>query len=402
MERGEGMRVLMIDDDNDFRKRFSGYIAACCRDVSITACGEDSEYETMLQSADIIIADDSVSEKARSIISDSDCDIVFLTDTNLLQNAESHDLHGSNDYSADYTDMDKYGILAKDIKHKRIRYVFKYQSAAMIIKSIPSLWELRTETQEAAVSGEKLTIACVTGFSGGSGKTSFSLIAARLVKEKTHKGVLLIGTDCISDISDYFYGSSTESSSDMNLLLLNYASSISAEISDFLITDRYGVSCIRNPSDGISDFSSLSADDTEGFLKYINSWNLFGTVIFDMDHSSNERNRSILKNADVIFVMCDSRRPIFNEGSAEDKWMKTLYDSGGKSKIIRINNFDISSDSLSGVSNYDEFFKNEEITEYRLPMEKKGIMKNDYHYDINMSGRFAAAAGDLIRRTAVF
>ncbi len=397
------MRLLIIDNDADFRRRFSGYIASGCSDVSITVGGEEAVCDTVMQGADHIICDEGISAQAFSAVIRSGIRCTVLRG--------SGELAGERHYMASYAGFNSGGancgdhafeVAAHDDIHENSRAlkndnIFKFQSAADIIRSIPELYE------QAAVSGflsderRGTSVICVSGMTGGCGRTSFAIALARLIRQKTGGGVLVTGMAQMSDIYNYFTDTGAPGSADMNLLLLNYASGVRTEPSAYLINDEYGVSCVRPAADGVSDLSSMTADELAGFVDHIRSWNIFGTLIFDMDGRFDERSSCLYETADVIYALHDDRRCPFG---AEDIWREWLArEAGGESdkRIYPVLNYDMSGGAVDRIF-YDEgALRSEKIYAYCLPADPDSFFIKDGRADISMSGAYAAAV-DGVRK----
>ncbi len=371
------MRLLIIDNDADFRRRFSGYIASGCSDVSITVGGEEAARSEVMQGADHIICDENISAQALTDVIASGVRCTLL--------CSSRELAGERHYTTSSE-----SLLKND-------NVFKFQSAADIIRSVPELYEQAAVSGYFNDTGRGMSVICVSGMTGGCGRTSFSLALARLIRQKSGEGVLVTGTAQMTDLYDYFNDIAAPGSADMDLLLLNYASGARTDPAAYLINDEYGVSCIRPAADGISDLSSMTAEELAGFIAYIRSWNIFGTVIFDMDGRFDERSKCIYESADVIYTLHDDRRCPFGTEEIWREWLAREAGADADKRICSILNYDMSGGAVDRIF-YDEgSLRSERLYSYCLPADPDSFFMKDGRADVSMSGAYAAAV-DSVRR----
>lgn len=375
---------MIIDNDVDFRRRFSGYIASGCGGIAITVGGEEAAEDTVMQGADHIICDENISAEALTAVTGSGVRCTLLRG-------------GTPD--AGRTIEKSAGNAAEQEHHE----VFKFQSAADIIRAIPELYE------QAAVSGFMsdarggMSVICVTGMTGGCGRTSFSMTLARLLRQKKGENVLVIGTAQMTDLYNYFSDKASSSGgADMDLLLLNYASGVRVDPSAYLISDEYGVSCVRSSPDGASDFLSMTAEELAGFISYIRGWNIFGAVIFDMDGRFDERSRCLYESADAIYAIHDDRRCPFG---AEDIWRDRLAREAGtegdtSKNINYILNYDMSGGAVNRIFYDEESLRSEKLYDSCLPADPDSFFIKDGRADVSMSGPYAAAVDGICRRMA--
>ena len=374
---GGKLRLLIIDNDADFRRRFSGYIASACSDIAITVGGEEAAKDAVMQGADHIICYEDVSAEALSAVISSGVRCTVLRESE-EQGAQKHHKINENTPRSDN--------------------VLKFQRADSILRSIPELYELAALSGSFDDARSGMSVICVSGMTGGSGRTSFSLALARLLRQKSGEGVLVIGTAQMTDIYNYFTDAGAPQSADINLLLLNYASGARADPSVYLINDEYGVSCIRPSADGMSDLSSMTADELSGFIEYVRGWNIFGTVIFDMDGRFDERSRCLYAGADVIYALHDDRRCPFG---SEEIWREWLdREAGADNKIRRILNYDMSGGAVNRIFFDEESLRSEKIYDHCLPADPDSFFINNGRADISMSGAYAAAVDSVCRGMA--
>lgn len=359
------MRLMIVDNDGDFRRRFSGYIASGCSNVSITACDEGDGVGLLAQPYDLILCDDGVSPRFRQALLASEKNCRWLS--------------RSQEESAGGRDS--------------CTGIYKYQSAGGILRSIPELWEKSVMTGLFADSGERHTLIAVSGFSGGCGRTAFAVALGRLVRQKTGQGVLILSMKPVSDLYDYFPADSRPSA-DINLLLLNYASGTSVNSGAFVITDSYGVSVIRPPSQQGSDLPFLSAAELQGFLSYIREWNCFQTVILDMEELLNEAHCSVYEKADHIFLLHDDRR--FRSG-AEEAWVAKVCAAAGKTPVRRILNFDPGGDFEERIFFDEESLNQDKPWDFVLPVDPDSFYAQEGRIEISLSGAFCAGVSTICK-----
>lgn len=360
------MRLLIIDYDADFRRRLSAYIAARCSDISITVCSVDALDSSVLQSADHVICDERSADEITDLIYDIGRSVTIL--------AWDEDVH------------------AKKAPASAVR-VFKFQSAYGLVSSIPCISE-RMSISRRPDAGGAMRVIAVSGMTGGCGRTTFSLTLARMLRQKTGEGVLVISAEQMSDIYDYFTDEAKNSKADLNLLLLSYASGAQTDASRYIINDSCGVSCFRPPADRLSDLAYLTAAELAGFISYIEKWNIFGTVIFDCGCGFEGRYVSIYENADIVFMMHDDRRHPFG---TEEAWRSRLEELVGGCTLKRILNFDISGGYVDRIFLEDDSLRARKVYDQCLPADPDSFFIKNGRADISMSGAYASAVEALCR-----
>lgn len=375
--------MLIIDNDADFRRRFSQFIASGCSDIAITVGGEENADAALFQGADHVIFDEKVSE---SVISE-----VLKSGVRCTMMRGSEEKEAAADFMAAVT-----AAAGPDVEVKADS-VFKFQSVVNIIRSIP---EMRDSAAFFGLMPEmrgSMSVICVSGMTGGCGRTSFSLALARMIRQKTGEGVLVIGVSQMTDMYNYFTDTGISGSADMNLLLLNYASGSRVNASAYLLSDDYGVSCIRPPHDGMSDFTSLTAEELAGFISYIRAWNIFGAVIFDMDGRFDERSGCLYENADIVYTIHDDRRCPFGAEDIWRDWLRRESGGHGAEKICSVLNYDLSGGAVNRIFFDEDSMRSEKMYDFCLPADPDSFFLKNGKADISMSGAFAAAMENIYR-----
>jgi len=166
------------------------------------------------------------------------------------------------------------------------------------------------------------------------------------------RNTLVVSLSQISDINDYFsyqgrYKAEYEFSGgsirdagikqDINMLLLNFVSDAPVNPAKFIIKDGNGVSTFILPSDLKNDIVDLDGAYMKRFIRYIDSWDLFDTVIFDMDNGLSDRNMAVYEIADKIFLLSDAGR---QRKKSEMLWEELVTGHCGVSGIFKPRIFD--------------------------------------------------------------
>ena len=367
------IRLLIIDEDVDFRRRFSGCLAAGCRDISITAAGGEGLEDLISQGADYIIFDEMISESLKDSIMNSG-----ISGTELCwEEGRDRKVFSSED--------------------SQVTGVYKFQEVTGIIKAISPVYDLAAGWSLLSEASDRVRTYGIAGFTGGCGRTSLAVSMARLIRQKTGQGVVIVSTAPESDLYNYFPPPEGDAGADINLLLLNYISGQRVKSSSFIINDQYNVSTLRPSAGRASDLAGLGAEEFKGFIEYIKEWNIFGTVIIDMDNAPGERNSGIFDICDEIFVIHDDRR---HPEGAEIKWLERNFGNMDEKRIHRILNYDVSGELFNAIFCVEE--ESGALSyEGRLSADPDSFFIKDGICDISMSGQFAAGVDTVCRRLGI-
>ncbi|MCI8283997.1 MAG: hypothetical protein HFE90_01825 [Firmicutes bacterium] len=385
------IKILLIDKDGDFRKKFSDYMVGNYEDIIITVLeGRDKDINTiknMFFENDIVFAD----ERA-------------WTPTFVPEGYKGICVVMVGEHYGKFSEQPDKNININCI------FAYKFQSIPDILRMIP---EFKMGTGRKISGGSRdssMELIAVSGFSGGCGKTSFAVMLARLNQSRFKRRTLIISLESISDINDYFvqvngnidgqfFGEevNVHKTEDMNILILNFLAGISVNMKDFVVKDRFGVSTFILPRSFMNDIVDLGEKHIGEFLVYIEKLNLFDTVIFDMDNRLSAGNAFVYKKADRVFSLCrEDRLKIGSEVVWEEKVIEHCKDRS----IIKVMNFcgEVSrADSI--VAEDDVYIKKE--SDFMLPFDPNSFFVKDGGFDISMVGEYAAAVGYLVNEVMV-
>ncbi len=353
----EWINVLLMDNDQDFRKRFSAYVAAYCSHISLTltdgtAGGNLPEW--LEKDPDLILVD---------------------AESGLAEKLAAAGLGGR---TVVLLPKEPGG---KSVDEQGVRYIFKYISASALISSIPEMAAGFGQVKICRKNADALMMAAVTGYYGGCGRTGFSIALAKMNRILRERTALVISTEKFPDIDDYF-PNRTGFVSDSNLLLLNHLSGLSPEPARFLLEDECGIFALAPPSDGPSDINDLTEEDMEGFLQRIRNWELFDSVIVDTGCGDHRLDRFIFNNADYVFVLHDRRRM---PGRSERRWLDKLYQSIERTPVIHVHNF---SRLFEGV---------EKTGSFELPDDPASFIRKNGYTEILPEGKYAEGINRILK-----
>lgn len=381
------MKILLIDSDEDFRKKFSDYIVGNYEDIILTAAevkAEDINTITdMFFENDIVIAD----ERARMpeiVPQGYEGRCVVLT---------------VGEQGGGFSEQDGNGI------NMNCLHVYKFQSMPDILKCIP---EFKLNSDRKITGGRSnyhMEVIAVSGFSGGCGKTSFAVMLARLNQNRFKKRTLIISLASVSDINDYFPQNSgntaeyfcdeqtelNEGGNDLNMLFLNFLAGISVNENDFLVKDRFGVNTFISPRGLMSDIVEFGEKHIGEFINYIEKTGMFDTVIFDMDSRISAGNTAVYKTADRVFII--SRENRFRV-SSEVYWEELVFGQCKDRGFVKVMNFCGEVRRTESIMAEDEIYIDRE-SDFKLPFDPDSFFVREGGLDISMVGGYAAAAGYL-------
>ena len=362
------MNILLIDEDDDFRNRFGSYLAGNLNGIvltSVSALDETEDGVFTANSADLILTD---SENA--II--EDLKTAGLTERVVVFAGEEK--------------RDPF------VRSDGIRSVFKYQRASSIISSIAELADAAVSVPAARTRG-RMEVVGVTGFPGGCGRTSFSLMYARLLWRNQRKSSVILPVEKTGNLNDYFRQAGVKS--DLNLMLLNFTSGFRVAPQRFIAEDEYGVSSFVMPDQTMCDIADLSPEETGSLIELISNWGYFDTLILDIHPQMESVGSVFVCNADRVFVLHDQRRGIRH---MEQMWMERLT-TAGNADFIHVLNMS-AGDSITGEIFVGDKSENEDRLDsaYRIPYDTASFFVRDGIMDISMSGSFAHCVADIMER----
>lgn len=362
------MNVLLIDEDDDFRNRFGSYLAGNLNGIvltSVSSLDQTSEGKHLTDSADLILT-----ESDDQLI--GDLKTAGLTERIVIFDAEERN--------------------GPFVRSDGIRSVFKYQRASSMVSSIAELADAAVSVPSTRSRGS-LDIVGVTGFPGGSGRTAFSVMYARWLWRSQRKAPVILSVERTGNLNDYFRQARVKS--DLNLMLLNFASGFRVAPQRFIAEDDYGVSAFVMPEQTLCDIADLSAEEVHKMVEMIADWGYFDTLLLDLNPQMESTAEMFLRSADRVFVLHDQRRGIRH---SERMWLERLSSSYG-GEVRHIMNM-AEGDRISG----ELFVEEKSETEERLaplcyiPYDTASFFVRDGIADISMSGSFARCVADIVER----
>ena len=346
-----------MDDDPDFRKRFSSYVTANCSHIalSLTDGRAGGDLRGWLEKKPDLVLLDAGSDLLDQIIAARWGDRTVV----LLPREPA----------------------GKRVDEQGVRYIFKYLSASSLIASVPELASSFDQVKRIRNNADDILLSAVTGFSGGCGRTSFAVALARLNRTLRERVTLLISTEQYPDIDGYFPGGNGLVS-DSNLLLLNHLSGFRVAPSRFLLEDDCGVFTLAPPEGGPSDLNDLTEEEMAGLLERIRDWDMFDSVVFDTGRGDHRLDRFVFNNADSLFILHDARRP---SARSEKRWLDKLYQAVDLTPVVHIANFASESGS-AGLSG-----------QFVLPADPGSFRRQNGYTSISLQGRYAEAIGRILK-----
>lgn len=359
------MNVLLIEDDDDFRKRFSDYLAAGLNGIVLTSVSSLSQLdEGIAGDADVIL----IAEEPQAV---EQLKRSGLTDRTVVLDSRSE------------TEF--------FVRSDGIRCVNKYQRASAIISSVAELSDAAVSTPSRRTGGSMEKI-CVTGFAGGCGRTSLSLMYARMLKRNKSRNPVILPVGRFGNLNEYFRNCHLKS--DLNLLLLNLTSGFKVTPQRFLAEDDFGVSAFVMP-DTACDMVDLSREEVNQLIEEVQSWGFFDSLILDVNPQSDPVSRSFIQAADKVLILHDQKRGIRR---AERAWMDQLHEMKGRDIFHVMNN--AAANLLNGEIYLDEQNDSQEFPELicRIPEDSGSFFFRDGIREISLSGHFAGCAAEIAER----
>ena len=272
----EEVRIMILDDDKDFKYRFIHYVVNACKNVSIYTL-EEAEVLAMdnislknnLKKCTVLVADEILNKRLSHFYEKEQFIYICLTQNNCTH----------------ITEMES-----------KIQYIYKYQDASVILARIINICSIQNIEIKRNQSSEKLSIITVTGASGGVGKTALCLTFARLRRQLGRRNPLIIDMRSMSDHYVYFPQTEISEQEDLNFLLLDEERGTSNP-EKYILRDKYGVAEFIMPQEHRSDITELNREEMRKFLERIQEWCIFDLVIFEMGNFLNEDRKSTRLNS---------------------------------------------------------------------------------------------------------
>ena len=348
---------MLLDDDVDFRKRFSSYVAANCSHIalSLTDGSAGGDLQRWLEKDPDLVLMDAGSGLLEELIAARRADRTVV----LLPREPG----------------------GKSVDDQGVRYIFKYIGASSLISSVPELASGFGQVKICRKNAGDMLLSAVTGFFGGCGKTSFAVALARLNRTQRERTTLLISTELYPDLEGFF-PNGAGMVSDSNLLLLNHLSGFRVTPARFLLEDSCGVFALAPPAGGPSDLNDLTEEDMAGLLEKIRDWDMFDSIVFDTGRGDHRLDRFLFNNADSMFILHDARRAA---DRAEKRWLEKLYQSVERTPVIHIVNFA----AAGGAAGQPGHFE--------LPADPGSFSRKNGYTEISLTGRYADALSRILK-----
>ena len=368
------IKLLFADDDTEFRKRFSMFLAKRCRDISVSVSGSDALDSGNLSGFEMVLAGKVPADRAEQ---------VFFSGS-----AEDKD--------------DDFMFLFSDLFPDEVKKIYRYQPADVILLELMAFWKEgrdmpgsekyggNFELTHGAIYNDTDTVY-VCGFDGGCGKTTVSILLAKAASVYFGRKVLVMSRGYLSDLYDHFRDKDTEGSMDLGILLMNFVKDKNVIPEDHLLTDSTGVCCLRRSQGDPDGYDDLSEKEFEAFIDYVKSWNLFDLFIIDLNGSCRN-NIHLLSGADRKTVMVrDMRRLMYR---TENIWYLEMF--SGITPII-VENCAVQRDKDPVFISEDqlEMEGKEEIEVYYSP---ESIYVSDGTICVDLSGSLGRCGAALYRK----
>ena len=370
MERRNEMNVLYLDDDDEFRERFCSFMAAAIDGLAITA-GTGEEY--------------TAQEGNLPKVGFELFDLIFIDESvDLLEQMRRL---GCGPKTVVLSAEDSERITVGD---DGVRFVFKYQRVSSLISSVAELASAAVPSIGTRTD-RKLEIILVTGFSGGCGRTSFSIMYARLLRRMMNRAAVILSAERTGDINDYFRMSADRS--DVNLLLLNFSSGINVLPQRFTVKDDYGANAFVMPEDAVSDFGDLSDEMMGKFVDMTERWKVYDTLIVDLSPQLSGKCAQLVRLADKMFVLHDSRRKTHRGERAWSDMMAALC--GGK--VMHVKNFFMENSGNDEIYIDETAERNNDYSHSCIILhDPDSFYIKEGTADISMTGSFSESVGRII------
>ena len=365
---------MLADDDSEFRSRFSMYLIENLNDISLTAC--DSRIDTVEKSErfDMVISDENSKAKVVKLMEESG-------------------------FSR------KVAYLVKDIKaaDDGNSNIYRYQPAKMILQKIMAIAD---SYDDNAVIGDFGGFSDITadnvyicGLSGGCGKTTVSIIFARIAALYFGRKVLVIGTDKNTDLKYYFREKNDINQCDIDILLMNFIRGIKTDLTKYLLQDDTGVSCLRCSTRGFTGISELDFRKFKDFLSYLCESNLFDLIVVDFQDITGDIFRQLSDSREKIVTVKDIRR--INHIVSVDSMHSDGYMDDVNAFVV-VENFCQKRDKKPVFISEEDIAEEEYIASnqdmVRFYISPESFQTQDNHMEINLSDELSQSGVSLYRK----
>ena len=378
--------VCLVDDDDWFRDMFSQYMVHTCRNISMTSedfrswrDGETAKSHTDSGGFDLYLFGGAGSEFA------------------------------SDEKTAEVSPQSVF-LYRSEAERRYLQealpsagFVSKYISAQNIAAHINlALSERQIGTGLVSKEGSFFVIS-ITSSCGGAGKTSVSLMLARLLQQKRKRSVLIVSTSLLYDAGRYFETEKERQRRSLNEYLYHLFAGDEPEnsLSLYIMKDRFGAASFYQP-DGVSELAGLSRTEMGRFIDSLSRSELFDTLVFDLNNSNDEVTGLIADRSDVMLVLFSAEDGTEMAG----RWSAHILEQcseepGGLWAVINKEGQD--GDRLK----FRDAFGEQErcggtMKRFSIPYDPNSFYSADGARQISMTGSFAAAVDTVIKEVISF
>ncbi len=278
---------------------------------------------------------------------------------------------------------------------------FKFISAAKLAMHINlAVYGHRTEGG-AASRGGRFFVISVTSSAGGVGKTSFSLVLARLIQQKRNREVLVVSTSLLYDLKRYFPMESGETYKTLDEYIYRLFAGEHPEqsIASYLVRDRFGVSSF-NIGRNISEIASLDAEEMGRLMGSLEDSSVFDTVVFDLDNSNDAVTAAVASRSDALAVLS---LPEDEEDGLAESWSEQIVRNSESepAEVWKIINMQGREEEM--LSFYDGRDAEAEgrtaggADGMKIPYDPHSFYRSEGLKQISMTGSFAAAVDHILK-----
>ncbi len=380
------MNICLVDDDDWFREMFSQYLMCTCRNVSIFS----QDFQSWKKGLDQ--ENDEEAEDFGLFVFDGGCcgALAELKSVSAVERAAEKALF----------------LCRREDEYGKIRELFpdadtadKYVSASSILTRMNQILAERKTGYQIMSDNSSFFVISVTSAAGGLGKTSLSIVIARLLHQKKNKKVLLVNTSITYDLHNYYPADQDASLRTLNeyIYYLFAGTNPESSLASYLVTDAYGVSSFYMKK-GISELAALNADEMERFLDSIRRSGMFDVVIFDLDNSNDNVTGMIASRSDVVLLLS----PPESDAEAQTELWKANIIQNAPDEPENIHVIvGMDGRNQESISFFQDYVNEADGPKYgdgiRIPYDPNSFYFSEGQRRISMTGGLAAAADRLLK-----
>lgn len=178
--------------------------------------------------------------------------------------------------------------------------VKKYQRMESLSKSILLKYAQDSNTLETVKGNSDTRITVFYSPSGGTGKTTLALALA-VTSAKIGFRTLYLNLEEIDSVKDILH-KTQGSLSDLFLALKTKGMNVGIKLKGYAETEPIAGFYYISGVESISEFEEIDDEDMGKFLKTIRELADYDLVVIDLDSGFMDKNRRILKEADIIMI----------------------------------------------------------------------------------------------------